>query len=218
MNQILRIYEELLKTYGLQGWWPVNEEYHKENYNFPKNTREQFETTIGAILTQNTSWIQVEKALENLRKLKCLEPEKLLKLNKKILTEAIKPAGYFNQKAEYLITISKFFISLKGKTPTRKELLAVKGVGEETADSILLYAYRQTEFVVDGYTKRIFVNLRLIKEKASYKEIKKVFEDNLPKDIEIYQEYHALIVEHAKRYYKNKPYRDPLINKNLINH
>jgi len=108
--------------------------------------------------------------------------------------------------------MTKFFIELDGKVPTRKELLSVKGIGNETADSILLYAYKQSEFVVDAYTKRIFSYLGLVDENVKYMELKKLFESNLPKDIAIYQEYHALIVEHAKRYYSKKPYglNDPL--------
>lgn len=197
-KKILQTYSKLMEKYGPQGWWPVKGEYHKDNYNFPKNTREQFEIIIGSILTQNTSWLQVEKALENLRRLRCIEAEKLLELDKEILKEAIKPTGYFNQKAEYLITIAKFYISLKGRTPTRKELLTKKGIGDETADSILLYAYNQPEFVIDAYTKRMFTKKGIIKDTANYMEIKSLFEKELPRDVKLYQEYHALIVEHAK--------------------
>ncbi|NQU98182.1 endonuclease III domain-containing protein [Candidatus Woesearchaeota archaeon] len=181
-------YSSLIKEYGPQGWWPIKGKYHKKDYSYPRNERERYEIIVGAILTQNTSWKQVEKALENLGD---ITPRKILSM--KDLKEKIKPAGYFNQKAGYLKNITEFFIALKGRTPTRKELLAVKGVGPETADSILLYAYNQPEFVVDAYTKRIF------KLNKTYHEIKELFEKNLPKNVKLYQEYHALIVEHAKR-------------------
>ena len=118
---------------------------------------------------------------------------------------------------EDLREISRFFIELDGNIPTRKELLAVKGVGNETADSILLYAYKQPEFVVDAYTKRIFSHLGLVEDDVKYMALKEFFESHLPKDITIFNEYHALIVEHAKRYYNKKPYgmNDPL--KELLN-
>ena len=200
--KLKNIYSKLYKEYGAQGWWPINGKYHKGNYDFPKNTREQFEIIIGAILTQNTSWLQVEKALKNLRKLKCIDAEQILKLDKEILKEAIKPTGYFNQKTEYLIRIAEFYNQLRGKTPSRKELLAVKGIGPETADSILLYAYKQPEFVIDAYTKRILTHNGLIDETANYNKLKEMFEKNIEKDFKTYQEYHALIVEHAKNHYQ----------------
>ena len=155
--------------------------------------------TTGHILTQNTSWPQVEKALLNLRKLKALTPMKIKKLNLEKLKQAIKPAGYFNQKAKKLKIFAEFYINLKGKTPTREELLNVWGIGPETADSILLYAFKVPTFVVDAYTKRIFAKLGLIEKNEQYEKVKKMFEENLPKDFKLYQEYHALIVEHAKR-------------------
>jgi len=167
---------------------------------------------LGAILTQNTSWLQADKALLNLNQLKAIEPELLLKLDDETLKSAIRCAGFLNQKSTYLKKITIFFIELDGKTPSRKELLKVKGVGNETADSILLYAYKQLEFVVDTYTRRIFAHLSLVDEDIKYMELKKLFESNLPQDVPIYQEYHALLVEHAKRYYSKKPYGvgDPL--------
>jgi len=223
MNQVKNIYSYLFNNYGPQGWWPILDYkgvnptktgsihgYHPGDYSFPRSKDEQFEIIIGSVLTQNTAWPNVEKALGSLKKLKAINPKRILALNDEALKEAIRPAGYFNQKAIYLKEMSKFYISLNRRTPTRKELLKVKGVGNETADSILLYAYKQPEFVVDAYTKRIFSNLGLISEKARYEEIKKLLEDNLPKEVVIFQEYHALIVEHAKRNYSKKPYDDPL--------
>lgn len=226
-NQIMAIYNKLYSLYGPQGWWPlINHKgtnptktgsikgYHPCNYDLPETRDQIYEIIIGAILTQNTSWTSAEKSLRNLNELDAINPEKLLRLNDDTLRQAIKPAGFLNQKTVYLKEVTKFFISLEGRIPKRDELMAVKGIGNETADSILLYAFKQPEFVVDAYTKRIFMNLGFIDEKATYHEIKELFQSNLPQDVIIYQEYHALLVEHAKRYYRRKPYGvdDPLKN------
>lgn len=220
---IFKIYEKLYHIYGPQGWWPLmglgtenpdktgaTRGYHPLDYDLPRTPEQKYEIILGTILTQNTAWTSAEKALENLKKLDVIHPEKLLLLDDEILKGAVRPAGFLNQKSVYLRNISQFFLSLKGKTPTRREILEVKGVGNETADSILLYAYSKPEFVVDAYTKRIFSNLGLVDEKISYMDLKKLFENNLPEDVPIYQEYHALIVEHAKRYYRKKPYSEIL--------
>lgn len=215
---ILKIYDFLLTSYGPQGWWPLTElhetggtnptktgsiqGYHSGDYTYPQTEIQQFEIICGALLTQNTGWPQVERALLNLKQLNALSPEKILSLDSETLKEAIKPAGYYNQKAERLKTLAVWFSNLNGRDLTREELLSLKGVGPETADSILLYAFKQPSFVVDAYTRRIVTNLGLTGEKAKYDEIKALFEENLPKDLPLYQEYHALLVEHAKRYYK----------------
>ena len=156
--------------------------------------------------------MQADKALSHLNQLDVVEPEKLLQLDAETMKTAIRCTGFLNQKSIYLREISRFFIKLKDKIPIRKELLKVKGVGNETADSILLYAYKQPEFVVDAYTRRIFRHLKIIDEKISYMKLKNLFESNLPRDVPVYQEYHALIVEHAKRYYNRKPYEDKILN------
>ncbi|MFY9430082.1 MAG: endonuclease III domain-containing protein [Acetomicrobium sp.] len=201
---IIAIYEALLDAYGPQGWWPVAGSYHPGDYGVPKNEEEAFEIIVGAVLTQNTAWTSVERALENLRGIKALNPHKILALSLDVLKSAIRPAGFFNQKAIYLREMADFFVVLKGRTPSRKELMSVKGVGNETADSILLYAYKRPEFVIDAYTKRIVTSLGLAERKAGYMELKNLFESNLPRDVAIYQEYHALLVEHAKRFYSGK--------------
>jgi endonuclease III related protein len=152
------------------------------------------------ILTQNTSWKNVEKALINLYP---VSAEKIIALSDDELKKAIKSAGYFNQKAVYLKIFADFFLRLN-KIPSRDELLSVKGIGNETADSILLYAYNKAEFVVDLYTKRLFDRLGMIKSKF-YLEIKDFFESNLKKDANLFQEFHALIVEHSKRFCKKVP-------------
>ncbi|MCC7558991.1 MAG: endonuclease III domain-containing protein [Methanobacterium sp.] len=224
---ILKIYRELYKLYGPQGWWPLMDlesenlnktgathGYHPLNYDLPETENQKYEIILGAILTQNTTWTSAEKALLNLKELNALNPDKLLNLDEDVLKEAVRPAGFLNQKSRYLVNITRFFISLEGDTPTRNNILMVKGVGNETADSILLYAYKQPEFVVDAYTRRIFSHLGLVDEKISYLDLKKIFEGNLPTDVPVYQEYHALIVEHAKRQYQKKPYTNILQGKN----
>ena len=213
-----KVYDFLFERYGYQGWWPVLSHsgnnptksgsmngYHPGDYTFPKNEQQKFEICVGAILTQNTNWQNVEKALLKLDEINALSPRRILKLDDKTLKNAIRSAGYFNQKAMKLRAFAKFFLELK-RAPTRDELLCVWGIGNETADSILLYAYKQSEFVVDAYTKRILLNLDLISEKETYDEIKNLFESNLPEDYQLFQEFHALLVEHAKRHYmKNSP-------------
>ena len=218
MNGITKIYPILLKNYGPQGWWPLTSHkgknptktgsirgYHPGDYSFPRNKEEQFEVCIGAILTQNTAWANVEKALINLKKLKAINPKRILSLDDEILKNAIKPAGYFNQKAKKLKIFSEFYIKLKGKTPSREELLNLWGVGPETADSILLYAYKKPIFVVDAYSKRIFSRAGFFKDNSSYEDIQSFFYQNLKSDERTFNEFHALIVEHAKRYCKKKP-------------
>lgn len=219
------IYEKLLKEYSYQGWWPIISHdgcnptktgaikgYHPKDYSFPRNDYEQFEIIIGSILTQNTSWPSVEKSLINLSNLDSFNgfsPDFILDLSKTDedkFKEAIRPAGYFNQKFNYLINISNFYKELDGNVPTRDEILSIKGVGNETADSIRLYAYGQKEIIVDAYSRRIFSYLGLISEKDSYLKVKKFIESNFSASLNDYQEYHALIVEHAKRFYTKKPY------------
>ena len=219
MAPLKKIYKRLIKRYGPQGWWPLLEHqgnnptssgvltgYHPGCYEFPKTGRQRYEIILGAILTQNASWTNAEGALFNLKALGALEPQKLMSLKDETLTEAIRSARYFNSKARYLRAISRFFMDLKRGTPSRESLLAVPGVGNETADSILLYAYGQPEFVVDAYTNRMLAHLGLVREGAKYGEVKELFESQLTEDVIVYQEYHALIVEHGKQYYSRKPY------------
>lgn len=221
---IMKIYDRLLASYGPQGWWPLIElrdaggtnptktgsvqGYHPADYSYPQTRNQQFEIICGALLTQNTSWIQVEKALLNLKQIDSLSSGSILSLDPESLKEAVRPAGYYNQKAVRLKTLACWFSKLGDRIPAREELLSLKGVGPETADSILLYAFKQPSFVVDAYTKRIVTNLGLVDEKAGYNEIKSLFEENLPEDLAVYQEYHALLVEHAKRYYQKKSIQD----------
>lgn len=232
MNRIKRIYRMLYNDYGPQGWWPLiglgsvkyregqknYGGYHPADYSYPKSKRQVYEICIGAVLTQNTSWNQASKALLNLKNLNALTPRVLMKIKTEKLKNAIKPAGYFNQKAKKVREFTKFYIGLEGRTPKREELLDVWGIGPETADSMLLYAFKVPTFVVDAYTRRIFTRLGLIDEKSKYDEIKALFEQNLKPDLKAYQEYHALIVEHAKRFCRKRPLCMECVLKDLCKH
>lgn len=226
MNQVVPLYHQLMALYGPQGWWPLlghdgcnptktgsHTGYHPGRYDFPRNRHEQFEIILGAVLTQNTAWTSVERALNNLSDLHALTPEGLAALEEATLKAAIRPAGYYNQKAGYLLSLCKFFQELDGAVPHRRTLLAQRGIGPETADAMLLYAYGQPEFVVDAYTRRIVTALGWIDAQVSYDAVKALFEapleaafPNAAFRVQVYQEYHALLVEHAKRFYSRKPY------------
>lgn len=214
MNNIYKIYTLLYEKYGPQGWWPfLDIGYHPNDFSYPKNKQQIFEVVLGSILTQNTTFLSVKKALENLQKIECLTIENIKNCDIDTLKEAIRPAGYFNQKTNYILNYIEFDTILDGNIPTREELLSIKGIGEETADSILLYGYNQPQFKVDAYTKRFLIELGICDEKVKYKEIKSLMESSLetiePDDEKrriLYQEYHALIVEHGKNFYSKKPY------------
>jgi len=193
--QLYRFYHHLFAHFGPQHWWPG---------------RSRFEVIVGAILTQNTNWANVEKALRNLRRASALSPRGLARLSRTELARLLRPAGYFRQKTRKLAHFVRFLrqryqgsLSQMFRTPTarlRAELLAVNGVGEETADSILLYAGRRPVFVIDAYTRRILHRHRLVSSAVSYRGLQKLFEDNLPHDAQLYNEYHALLVAVGKRY------------------
>ncbi|OIN98168.1 endonuclease [Candidatus Desantisbacteria bacterium CG_4_10_14_0_8_um_filter_48_22] len=196
---LLRIYRMLLKCFGRQDWWPA---------------KTRFEVMVGAILTQNTNWKNVEKAIANLRKAGALTPEKMSKLTRGTLRGYIRPSGFYRQKAErlagfldflkgYGYDLSKLFSGDPGCL--RIKLLQLKGIGPETADSIMLYAGNKPFFVVDAYTKRIFARLGLIADSDEYEEVRKFFQDNLPRKTGLYNEYHALIVELAKKHCRKEP-------------
>ncbi|MFQ5475011.1 MAG: endonuclease III domain-containing protein [Candidatus Nanoarchaeia archaeon] len=220
MKDPLKIYEVLQKEYGPQGWWPLSSckkkkgfderGYHRREFSYPKTDAQRFEIIIGAVLTQNTSWRNVEKAMLNLEESALLDIEKIRKMKKGKLASLIRPAGYFNQKAERLIIVSKLFHD-KGFAELRKQktgelrklLLSVKGVGPETADSMILYAFSKPSFVVDTYTRRILG--RLGHDENSYEEVQQIFHSSLDPDVELFQEYHALMVEHAKQHCKTRP-------------
>ncbi len=225
-TKLLLVYNKFIKEYGKRGWWPIlglghskvvnktgsTHGYHPGNYSFPITDSQKFEIMVGAILTQNTSWLNVEKAILNLHEEKVLSVDKLKNIKKEKLAKLIKSSGYHNQKAERLILLAKFLdknpisilFKLK-KEKLREKLLELKGVGPETADSIILYAAKKPSFVVDAYTKRIFSRIGLVDKHADYNEVQGFFEKNLEKDQKLFNEYHALIVEHAKQYCRTKP-------------
>jgi endonuclease-3 related protein len=214
MNKIYKIYKLLYDEYGPQGWWPITSYgYHKSEYNFPRNSNELFEVCIGSILTQNTTFTSVVKSLENLHVKNALNVYAIESMDINELKEAIRPSGYFNQKTRYIFEFIKFYKSLNGATPTREELLNLVGIGEETADSILLYGYNQPQFKVDAYTKRVLIELGFVDEKAKYGDIKSLMQSSLKESIKdeeellkVYQEFHALIVKHGKKFYSKKPH------------
>ena len=209
-EKINLIYKLLLKEYREQGWWPLmklKNKYHPKDYSYPNSKEDTFEICLGCILTQNTSWKNVDKALTNLYIKNLLNHKKIKQEKEETIKKLLKPAGYFNQKYNYIINFINFFEKLTTNDFTnveRKELLKIKGIGNETADSMLLYAFKQKEFVVDAYTKRILTNLKIIKGNEDYLEIKKLIENNFKGQVKEYQEYHALIVEHAKEFYQKK--------------
>lgn len=189
------IYGKLYSRFGSQRWWPGDT---------------PFEVIAGAILTQNTSWSNVEKAINNLKKHSLLLPEKLYKLPLKRLASFIKPSGYYNVKARRLKGFMDFLfkayggdlkrMSRRDASCLRGELLSVKGIGPETADSILLYAFGKPVFVVDAYTKRIFSRHALIEEDAGYDRTQNLFMENLRRDARLFNEYHALLVKLGKEF------------------
>ena len=192
-KNLLDIYNALFSHYGPQHWWPGET---------------PFEVMVGAVLTQNTNWGNVERAIANLKETDSLSPEAINHMSEAELAELIRPSGYYNIKAKRLKTFVRYFIErYEGSVERmkredcvklRREVLAVNGVGPETADSILLYALDCPTFVVDAYTKRIFSRHGFFPETADYHEVQQFFMDHLPKDAQLYNEYHALIVRLAK--------------------
>jgi endonuclease-3 related protein len=209
------LYKILLEEFGRRNWWPMDKTYHERRGSDPR-----FEIIVGAILTQNTAWSNVEKALTNLKSNNMLEIQKISGANINKLQTMIKPSGFFNQKAERLKTLASYLhknyhdnlddFFNRNVYDLREELLSLKGIGLETADSILLYAGNLPIFVIDAYTKRICKRLPL-KTPLSYDDIQRYFEMELSnhqskqKITRVYNELHALIVELAKQYCKKKP-------------
>jgi len=203
------IYNILFQNYGSQGWWPINNIYKKRN---SLTNEEKFEIIIGAILTQNTAWTNVEKALNELRRNNCLSLKGILETRQETLAMYIKSSGYNNQKAERLKIVAQFLLQHPLEELQNMEikelrtlLLSVKGIGPETADSIILYAFAKPSFVIDAYTKRIISRIGFCRKDISYDELQTLITNNIEKDTELYNEYHALLVEHAKRYCRIKP-------------
>jgi len=213
-------YKILLERYGKQGWWPVTEQGQSTpTYRGgPKNKRQQIEVMAGTILTQNTSWNNAARAIENLRIKGWLSVKHLASIPEHRLAQVIRPSGYFNQKAIKLKTLAHFLrrhtiasLQKKGASELRQMLLSVRGIGPETADSIILYALKKPIFVVDAYTRRIFERMGQVDCDYGYDDIQQLFEESLPRSQKVYNEYHALIVEHGKKVCRKNPACDTCV-------
>jgi len=197
----LEVYEKLLAAYGHQHWWPAET---------------PFEMMVGAILAQNTSWENVQAAINNLKEKNMLDHEVIANSSIYDLAEVIRPCGTYMQKARYLHGFALFYTEQgerKGfmKWPMsvqRSRLLGLYGIGPETADSIMLYALDRPIFVIDDYTKRLFVRLGHFDYILGYEAIQHYIQQRLPESLPLFQEFHALIVEHSKRHCKSKPLCD----------
>lgn len=197
---LFKIYRTLYQELGPQHWWPAET---------------AFEVIVGAVLTQNTAWSNVEKAVNNLKNADVLSLQNMKNINIAKLTELIRPSGYFNLKAKRLMSVVRWLwdmtqgnmsiLSDKRQGPLRRELLQIYGVGPETADSILLYALHKKSFVVDAYTKRIFSRHGFLDFRDTYEVVKSIFESALPKSEKIYNEFHAMIVYIGKNFCKSNP-------------
>ncbi len=185
------IYDRLMGAYGPQQWWPADG---------------RFEVLVGAVLTQNAAWRNVEYALGHLRAADALTPEAILAIDDGRLGEFIRPSGYFNVKTKRLKALCRFVVDSGGleglarwdTEALRSALLGVTGIGRETADDIVLYAFDRPVFVIDAYTRRIFARLGTIDGNEGYEELRAAFERALGPDVGVYKEYHGLIVRHAK--------------------
>jgi len=202
MLELEELYKKLRDNFGYLNWWPGDT---------------KVEIVVGAILTQNTAWKNVEKAIKNLRERKMLSLGRLASTELKELEDAIRPSGFYKQKAKRLSnlfkyikknysTLERFFD--KGKNELRNELLNLNGIGNETADSIVLYAAEKPTFVIDTYTRRIMNRVYGIDEEIEYNKLKEYFESRLRPDLELYKDFHAQFVELGKRFCKKKPLCD----------
>lgn len=199
-KKLLSIYRRLLEAYGPRKWWPA---------------RTRFEVIVGAILTQNVSWHNAKKAIDNLKRAGLLSPEAMLKAPQPRIAGLIKSSRFYNQKAMKLKAFCRHLSAGYGGSldrmfrrdapELRSELLGLKGIGRETADCILLYAGGKPSFVVDAYTKRFLSRLGLARSDDPYDDVRRLFMDNLPEDVPLYNEYHALIVHHSHFTCKTRP-------------
>jgi endonuclease-3 related protein len=192
------VYDRLYAIYGPQHWWPADS---------------PFEVMLGAVLTQNTTWRNVEQAMRSLLDAGCQRPRAILATPLERLAKSLRPCGYFNVKAARLRNLCIWYIeqggweSLRYKDTLilRRQLLAIKGIGPETADDILLYAFERPVFVIDAYTRRLFARLGFIRGHEGYEDLRADFEHALGADTVLYNEYHALIVRHAKEICRVRP-------------
>ncbi len=196
--KLATVFRHLLAAYDRQNWWPAET---------------PFEVVVGAVLTQNTAWRNVERAIENLRQANLLQLESMLAADESILAQHIRPAGYFNVKARRLQHLCRHIADQGGikqmmtqsTDSLREGLLKVHGVGPETADDILLYAFERPLFVIDTYTRRIFSRLGLVIGDEPYETLRKAFEQAIGQDVQVCNELHALIVRHAKEACSKRP-------------
>lgn len=198
------LFQQLYHHYGPQQWWPAES---------------PFEVMVGAVLTQNTAWERVEEAIANLRSQRKLSLETIVAMRQEELAELIRPCGYFNLKAKRLQSYCRWYLEHEARlwgsdtASLREELLGVHGVGPETADDILLYAFQRPVFVVDAYTRRIFQRLGWLSGEESYEEIRHWVEEAFSEEEEQartgrFNELHALIVIHAKQHCRKRPLCD----------
>ena len=196
----MQLFDILFTTFGPQHWWPGDT---------------PFEVAVGAVLTQNTSWSNVEKAITSLKATNAMTATSLLALSASDLEQAIRPAGYYRVKARYLRTLAEWVsqratgdlssLASEDTGALRCEILALRGVGRETADSILLYAIGKPAFVVDAYTRRIAARLRLLPNNATYESTQQYFVARLPEDVHLFNEFHGLLVHLAKEHCRARP-------------
>jgi endonuclease-3 related protein len=195
---LAQVYKKLFACYGPQHWWPGDT---------------PFEVMVGAILTQNTAWTNVERAIANLIQHQALTPQAILAAPINRLAKWLQPSGYFNVKARRLRHFCQWYVEAGefkalARLDThelRKQLLAINGVGPETADDMLLYAFERPVFVIDAYTRRLFSRLQLLEHDAGYESLRQQFEGSLKSDVALFNEYHALIVRQAKEVCKKRP-------------
>ena len=197
---LMEMYQKMIRHFGRLNWWPA---------------QTPFEVCIGAILTQNTAWTNVERAIANLKEARCLSAEGIETSDPERLAELIRPSGYYNQKAKKLKTFVRFFAHEYGASfqqwqqeslgEARTKLLSVNGIGPETADSILLYALNKPIFVVDAYTRRIFSRHGFFPENSTYHEMQAFFSRYLPQETSLYNEFHAQVVYTGKTFCRMRP-------------
>ncbi len=201
MNEtVMSIYKKLYSAFGPQHWWPGNG---------------PFEVMVGAILTQNTNWANVEKAIDNIKEAGALSPFAIRDMRGSRLANLIRPAGYYNIKAKRLKSFVRYFVDTYSGSASkmkkvdiselRSELLEVNGIGPETADSILLYALDKPQFVIDAYTKRILSRHGIMDLNDSYEKFQRLFHSKLQYDVRLFNEYHALLVRVGKESCRPKP-------------
>jgi len=196
----MSLYRHLFRSFGPQRWWPA---------------RSRFEVIVGAILTQNTAWTNVKRAIAAMRAERVLNPREIDAAPRGRLARLIRSSGYYNMKAGRLKQFTRFLLTRYGGSVRRmfrtelarlrQELLTISGIGEETADSILLYAGDRPIFVVDAYTRRVLERHGLIAKGATYGEIQRLFMEHLPADAALFNEYHALLVTVGKEYCRKTP-------------